>query len=63
MTWHKIIFGDCRNMSEVPTGSVHLVVTSPLYYNAPFDYPDLFKSYEAFLQVKERLKRVYGYGA
>jgi len=21
LTWHKIIFGDCRNMSEIPDGS------------------------------------------
>ena len=34
MTWHKIIFGDSRDMSEIPSGSVHLVVTSPPYYNA-----------------------------
>jgi len=49
MTWHKIILGDCRDMHEIPDGSVHLMVTSPPYYNAPFDYPDLFESYEEFL--------------
>jgi len=52
-TWHKIIFGDCRNMKEIPTESVHLMVTSPPYYNAPFDYPGLFKSYDSFLQLIE----------
>jgi len=50
-TWHKIIFGDCRSMEEIPDGTVHLMVTSPPYYNAPFDYPDLFKSYGDFLQL------------
>jgi len=38
-------------MKEISDESVHLMVTSPPYYNAPFDYPDLFKSYEAFLQL------------
>ena len=50
-TWHKIIFGDCRNMKEIPDGTVHLMVTSPPYYNAPFDYPGLFKNYDEFLQL------------
>lgn len=66
MTWHKIIFGDCRDMKEVPTGSVHLVVTSPPYYNAPFDYPDLFKSYDEYLSLirslAKELKRVLADG-
>lgn len=55
MTWHKIIFGDSRNMKEISSGSVHFVVTSPPYYNAPFDYPGLFGSYGEFLQVMEAL--------
>ena len=61
-TWHKIIFGDCREMNEIET-PVHLAVTSPPYFNAPFDYPGLFKNYEEFLgllkdvarQLKEKL--------
>jgi site-specific DNA-methyltransferase (adenine-specific) len=31
-TWHKIIIGDARQMKEVPDESVHLVVTSPPYW-------------------------------
>jgi DNA modification methylase len=50
-TWHKIIFGDARDMHEIPDESVHLMVTSPPYYNAPFDYPGLFKDYEEFLRL------------
>lgn len=50
-TWHNIIFGDCSDMHEIPSESVHLMVTSPPYYNAPFDYPDLFKDYNQFLQL------------
>lgn len=31
-TWHKIIIGDSRWMKEVPDESVHLIVTSPPYW-------------------------------
>jgi DNA modification methylase len=48
---YKIIFGNCKDMKEIPDNSIHLVVTSPPYYNAPFDYPDLFKDYNEFLQL------------
>jgi len=57
MTWHKIIFGDARNMKEVPDRSVHLVVTSPPYYNAPFDFPGLFSDYEEYLDLLEAVGR------
>ena len=30
----KIIIGDSREMKEVPNDSVHLIVTSPPYFNA-----------------------------
>ena len=32
MTHHKIIIGDSRNMIEVADESVHLVITSPPYW-------------------------------
>lgn len=63
---NKIIFGDANNMKELDDNSVHLVVTSPPYFNAPFDYPDLFESYEQFLElirdVAKELKRVLDAG-
>jgi len=60
MTWHKIIFGDCRDMHEIPDCSVHLMVTSPPYYNAPFDYPGLFKNYKEFLDlIKDFSRELY----
>ena len=59
---NKIIFGSCENLKELSDKSIHLVVTSPPYFNAPFDYPDLFQSYEEFLlmlrKVARELKRV-----
>lgn len=47
----KIIFGDSRNMKEVEDNSIGLVLTSPPYYNAPFDFPDLFPSYDDYLSL------------
>jgi DNA modification methylase len=65
-TFHKLIFGDSENMKELENESIHLVVTSPPYFNAPFDYPDLFESYDAYLdkmrKVAKELKRVLAKG-
>src|SRR5881409_1657404 len=38
-------------MKEIPDESIHLMVTSPPYYNAPFDYPDLFRDYDDYLSM------------
>lgn len=54
-TVHHIVFGDCRTMKEIPDESIHLTVTSPPYYNAPFDYPGLFKDYDEFLTLIQEL--------
>lgn len=65
-TYHKLIFGDAESMKELKDNSIHLVVTSPPYFNAPFDYPDLFESYDAYLdkmrKVAKELKRVVDEG-
>jgi DNA modification methylase len=62
----RVIFGDSQKMTELDDNSVHLVVTSPPYFNAPFDYPDLFASYEDFLSLMKKsakeLKRVLDKG-
>jgi DNA modification methylase len=47
----KIIFGNAENMKEIDDNSIHLFVTSPPYYNAPFDFPNLFNSYDEFLKL------------
>ncbi|MGB9659529.1 MAG: DNA-methyltransferase [Nitrososphaerales archaeon] len=53
-------------MREIPDHSVHLMVTSPPYFNAPFDYPGLFKDYDEFLDlmrvVAKELRRVLAPG-
>src|SRR5216117_452542 len=56
-TVHRVVFGDCRTMREIHDESVQLVVTSPPYYNAPFDYPNLFKDYDEFLRLIDDLSR------
>ena len=52
--------------NEVADGEVALIVTSPPYYNAPFDYPGLFSSYEEYLDLIKAFatqsKRVLGKG-
>ncbi len=63
---NMIIFGDSQNMKELEDNSIHLVVTSPPYFNAPFDYPNLFSSYDEFLSlmrnVSKELRRVLDKG-
>lgn len=49
--WIKIIFGDSSNMREVQDNSIGLVITSPPYYNTPYDFPDLFPSYDDYLNL------------
>jgi|GEM_PF-1907654 len=51
MVLSRIVFGNSTNMGEVCDGSVQLLVTTPPYYNAPFDYPNLFKNYEDFMHM------------
>jgi len=53
----KVVFGSSEDMRELRDGSIALVVTSPPYYNAPFDFPNLFKSYDDFLSLLRRVGR------
>ena len=45
------------DMSEIENESIHLMVTSPPYFNAPFDYEDLYSSYDNYLNVLERCSK------
>jgi len=56
-TIHKLIIGNCMVMEEIPDGTVHLMVTSPPYFNAPFDYKGLFKNYDQYLGVLRRFTK------
>lgn len=57
MTHHKLIIGNCMSMQEISDNSVHLMITSPPYFNAPFDYKGLFKNYDQYLGVLNRVAR------
>jgi len=63
---NTLVFGSSVNMQELADKSVGLVVTSPPYFNAPFDYPGLFATYDEFLKmirgVAKELKRVMAEG-
>ncbi len=50
-THHKLILGNCMSMEELSDESVHLMVTSPPYFNAPFDYEGMYSSYSDYLGV------------
>ena len=52
-TDHLLVIDSCENMEEVGDQQVQLIVTSPPYYNAPFDYEDLYESYDSYLKVIE----------
>jgi len=60
------VFGNSLKMTELENETIQLVVTSPPYFNAPFDYPDFFKTYTDFLElikgVAKELKRVVAKG-
>jgi len=44
-------------MEEISDESVHLMVTSPPYFNAPFDYKGLFKNYDQYLGVLRKFSK------
>jgi len=57
MTNHKLIIGNCMSMKEISNESVHLMLTSPPYFNAPFDYKGLFKNYDQYLGVLSKFAK------
>lgn len=59
-THHLLIIGSATSMREIDDESVHLMITSPPYFNAPFDYKGLFSSYESYLRmINEFAKETY----
>ncbi len=42
-------------MHELARESIDLVVTSPPYYNAPFDYPGMYRDYDEYLALLSRV--------
>ncbi len=56
-TNHLVIFGNSMSMAELSNESIHLIITSPPYFNAPFDYKGLFKNYAQYLGVLKRMAK------
>ncbi len=56
-TKHKVIFGNCMSMAELSDDSIHFIVTSPPYFNAPFDYKGLFENYDQYLGVIRKMAK------
>lgn len=59
-TRHQLWLGDARNLSHIPDGSVHLVVTSPPYwtlkkYAGARDQLGAIRDYEAFLDELDKV--------
>lgn len=54
---YRIYFGSAEHLDEIKDGEVSLVVSSPPYFNAPFDYPDLFKSYAEYLELLKNVSQ------
>lgn len=51
MNFCKLIIGDSKNMKEVETGSVNLIITSPPYYDMRGAVN--YESYEKFLELMQ----------
>ncbi len=59
-THHRLIIGSSTAMPELADESVQLVVTSPPYFNAPFDYENLYPDYPSFLvMLRAMIGEVY----
>ena len=60
--FYKTYFKNSQSMEEIPDESIQLTVTSPPYFNSPFDYKGVFKDYHEYFvmlcDVAEELYRV-----
>lgn len=56
--YHKLIIGDARErMGEIPDGSIQLIITSPPYFNSPYDYQNLYKNYGEYLNLIKKVAK------
>ena len=59
-TKHHLIIGDCTKTKKIlDLPAIDLLVTSPPYFNAPFDYDKLFQNYETFLDMIAKFGELY----
>ncbi len=59
-TEHYLLIGDCTKATPYLTTlpPIDLIITSPPYFNAPFDYEELFSNYETFLEMIDEITRI-----
>ncbi|MHA2226355.1 MAG: DNA-methyltransferase [Candidatus Hodarchaeales archaeon] len=62
-TKHHLFIGDCTKAGlqklTLTLPKIDLLVTSPPYFNAPFDYKDLFQNYDTFLKLIANFSRFF----
>ncbi len=59
-TKHYLLIGDCTKAKSIlKLPAIDLLVTSPPYFNAPFDYDELFPNYESFLEMISNFAELY----
>ncbi|MFX0052126.1 MAG: DNA-methyltransferase [Candidatus Hermodarchaeota archaeon] len=60
VTKHILFIGDCTNKKiHLNLPVIDLLITSPPYFNAPFDYNELFQNYESFLALMAKFGKLY----
>lgn len=62
-TTHTLTLGDARKLDWIPDGSVHLVVTSPPYFNLKKynDHPDQLGDMQKYKDFHDELDRVWSH--
>lgn len=59
-TKHKIIIGDSRNMDELNDGSVHLIITSPPYWQLKdYGHEEQIGYHDSYQEYIENLNKVW----
>ncbi|MFX0053221.1 MAG: DNA methyltransferase, partial [Candidatus Hermodarchaeota archaeon] len=59
-TKHHLLIGDSTKANKIlEMPNIDLLVTSPPYFNAPFDYDELFENYETFLEMMHNFAKLY----
>ncbi len=59
-TKHHLLIGDCTKAESIlDLPAIDLLVTSPPYFNAPFDYDELFPNYASFLEMISNFAELY----
>jgi len=58
---NKIFYKSSKNMSEIPNNSIHLIVTSPPYFNIKDYFKDGYQSKEHSTKNSEDIGSINNY--